>query len=52
MPPFAHAGHWLAQTAYLAPLVVLVVMLVVGRLRERRARRAHDRMSDVHHTGA
>jgi uncharacterized membrane protein YtjA (UPF0391 family) len=36
--PFAHAGHWLAQIAYLAPLVVLVVMLVVGRVRDRRNR--------------
>jgi uncharacterized membrane protein YtjA (UPF0391 family) len=38
-PPLAHAGHWLAQIAYLAPLVVLVAMIVVGRVRERRARR-------------
>ncbi len=40
-PPFAHAGHWLAQLAYLAPLLVLVAMIAVGRLRDRRARR-HD----------
>jgi hypothetical protein len=39
--PFAHAGHWLVQLAYLTPLVLLVVMLVVGRLRERRRR--HER---------
>jgi hypothetical protein len=38
-PPLAHAGHWLAQIAYLAPLVVLVGMLVAGKLRERRERR-------------
>jgi uncharacterized membrane protein YtjA (UPF0391 family) len=38
MAVFAHAGHWLAQIAYLAPLVLLVVMIVVGRVRERRAR--------------
>ncbi len=38
MTPFAHAGHWLAQVAYLAPLVLLVVLLVVGRIRDRRAR--------------
>ncbi|MGI8779230.1 MAG: hypothetical protein ACR2L8_03485 [Solirubrobacteraceae bacterium] len=36
--PFAHAGHWLAQLAYLAPLLVLVGMLVAARLRERRER--------------
>ena len=35
VPPLAHAGHWLAQVAYLAPLVVLVA----GRLRSRRERR-------------
>ncbi len=38
MPLFAHAGHWIAQIAYLAPLVLIVVMIVVGRVRERRAR--------------
>jgi len=34
----AHAGHWLAQLLYLAPLVVLIVAIVVGRVRERRDR--------------
>jgi hypothetical protein len=34
----AHAGHWLPQLLYLAPLVVLVVAIVVGRIRERRER--------------
>jgi uncharacterized membrane protein YtjA (UPF0391 family) len=42
-PPFAHAGHWLAQIAYLLPLVVLVAMLIVGCIRERRARRDAQR---------
>ena len=36
----AHAGHWLAQLAYLAPLLLLIGLLVAGRLRERRERRA------------
>jgi uncharacterized membrane protein YtjA (UPF0391 family) len=36
--PLAHAGHWLAQVAYLTPLVVLVVVLVAGRVREHRRR--------------
>lgn len=35
---FAHAGHWLVQAAYLAPLLVLVGILVVNQLRERRER--------------
>jgi hypothetical protein len=47
VPPFAHAGHWLAQIAYLAPLVVLVAMIVVGRVRERRARRRHDGVTNT-----
>jgi hypothetical protein len=37
--PLAHAGHWLAQLAYLVPLAVLVIALLLGKLRERRARR-------------
>ena len=32
----AHAGHWLPQLLYLAPLLVLAVAFVVGRVRERR----------------
>ncbi len=39
MTTFAHAGHWLAQVAYLAPLVLLVGLLVTGKVRERRERR-------------
>ena len=32
----AHAGHWLPQLLYLAPLIVLIVAIVVGRVRDRR----------------
>jgi hypothetical protein len=39
-PAFAHAGHWLVQLAYLAPLGALGVVLVVGKVRERLERRA------------
>jgi cytochrome c oxidase assembly factor CtaG len=35
----AHAGHWLPQLLYLAPLIVLVAAILVGRIRERRERR-------------
>ena len=45
VPPLAHAGHWLAQVAYLLPLVLLVVMLVVGKLRERRERQGDETVS-------
>ena len=37
MPPLAHAGHWLAQVAYVVPLLLVVVALVVSKMRERRA---------------
>jgi len=46
VPPIAHAGHWLAQVAYLAPLVVLVAVLVLGKLRERRDRRRASGVTD------
>jgi hypothetical protein len=36
MTVLAHAGHWLPQLLYLAPLLVLVVAVLVGRRRERR----------------
>ena len=36
---FAHAGHWLAQIAYLLPLILLIGFVGWGKLRERRDRR-------------
>jgi hypothetical protein len=36
---FAHAGHWLPQLLYLAPVVVLAGAVGLGKLRERRNRR-------------
>jgi cytochrome b561 len=47
VPPLAHAGHWLAQIAYLAPLVLLVAMLVAGKLRSRRERRRNAGVTDA-----
>ena len=35
---FAHAGHILLDLLYAAPLLLMVVLLVVGKLRERRDR--------------
>jgi hypothetical protein len=32
----AHAGHWLVQLIYLVPLAVLVGVIVLGRIRDRR----------------
>jgi hypothetical protein len=35
---FAHAGHVLLDLLYAAPLLIMVVLLVVGKMRERRSR--------------
>ena len=35
---FAHAGHILLDLLYAAPLLIMVVLLVVGKMRERRSR--------------
>ena len=35
---FAHAGHVLLDLLYAAPLLVMVLLLVVGKIRERRSR--------------
>jgi hypothetical protein len=34
----AHAGHWLPQLLYLAPVMVMLIALGVGKVRERRRR--------------
>jgi hypothetical protein len=34
----AHAGHWLVSLAYIAPLIFLVGMILVNKVRDRRAR--------------
>ena len=36
---FAHAGHWLANLAYAAPVIVLVGWLGVARVKEAMANR-------------
>jgi hypothetical protein len=35
---FAHAGHVLLDLLYVAPLLIMVGLLVVGKLKERRQR--------------
>jgi hypothetical protein len=32
----AHAGHWLPQLLYLAPVVVMLGAIGLGKLRNRR----------------
>lgn len=35
--PLAHAGHWLVNVLYLVPLLVVIAMLAISSLRDRRA---------------
>lgn len=37
----AHAGHWLPQLLYLAPVAVMLVALGLGRRRARREASEH-----------
>jgi hypothetical protein len=39
MTPLAHVGHWLVDLLYVAPLILMFAVLVVGKLRERRTQR-------------
>ena len=34
--PLAHAGHWLAETLYVAPVVVVVGWISIKALLDRR----------------
>jgi hypothetical protein len=36
---FAHAGHVLVDMLYAVPLLVMIALLLVGKVRERRNRR-------------
>ena len=38
MVVLAHAGHWLPQLLYLMPVLVMLVALGLGRVRDRRRR--------------
>ena len=38
--PLAHVSHWLVNVLYLVPLVIVVVMLGVAMVRDRRAEAA------------
>ncbi|HET9739930.1 MAG TPA: hypothetical protein VFP78_17570 [Solirubrobacteraceae bacterium] len=38
----AHAGHWIVDLLYAAPLLLMVGIFVVARLRERSGRKGTD----------
>ena len=40
--PLAHAGHWIVQIAYFAPVLCFLVWLGVAQWRERRSGRSRD----------
>jgi hypothetical protein len=39
----AHAGHVLVDMLYALPLLVMVGLLLIGKMRERRGRDKHTR---------
>jgi hypothetical protein len=39
MTVVAHVGHWLVDLLYVAPLILMVAVLLVGKVRERRTQR-------------
>ena len=39
-PPLAHAGHVLVDLLYLVPLVIVVAMLWISSIRDKRAEAA------------
>jgi cytochrome c-type biogenesis protein CcmH/NrfF len=41
-PPLAHLGHWYQSLLYLAPVLIVVVVLWVTERRERRRGPAED----------
>lgn len=47
----AHVGHWAADLLYVAPLLVMVALLLVGRLRERRASRRREANGQTRSSG-
>jgi hypothetical protein len=47
MTVFAHAGHWLPQLLYVAPVAVLVLAVLVGRIRDRRSGGRPPRRDDA-----
>lgn len=52
MTVVAHAGHWLANLAYAAPVIALVGWLGVTKLKEARAARRGERPGSDQPTGA
>ncbi len=43
----AHAGDWIANLAYSAPALIIIIGLVIAKVRERRA----DREEASHEPG-
>jgi hypothetical protein len=41
MTHYAHAGHVIVDMLYALPLVIMIGLLVIGRMREKRARGAN-----------
>ena len=50
--PLAHAGHWLTNLLYLLPVVLVVGLLVVQTIKERRRAEQEGELGDPPPPGA
>ena len=46
MAPLAHAGHWLADSLYALPIVVLAIALWIQSLRDKRRHREKEESAE------
>jgi hypothetical protein len=46
--PVAHAGHWLAELMYVAPVLAIVVWIAIRSIIDRRREAAGDEPPPAH----
>jgi cytochrome b len=46
-PVLAHAGHWLVQLLYVAPVVFIAAVIIREKLRDKREQREADAHPDL-----
>jgi hypothetical protein len=42
MLPVAHAGHWALDVLYVAPILIVILVIVTNVVRDRRAARDEE----------
>ena len=52
MTPLAHVGHWLVETLYIAPVLVVVAWISIRAILDRRASEAEPPAAEGREPGA